>query len=77
METVEATRCPMTNTEIGKAIDLSDAMVSRIRAGKRLPSIETMIRVEAVYRWKLDRQCRAWKDGDYAEKFEAILWGVE
>lgn len=70
MVTMKAT---VTNKQVGADLFVSHATVSRIRSGDRLPSIDLMLQIEKVTRWKLDRQIRARQDGSYAAKFEEVL----
>lgn len=71
MDTVE--RSQVTSVSISKAIGLSEAMVSRIRSGKRIPSMETMGRIEDAYKWDLAEQIRAMRADRYAVEFEKAL----
>lgn len=77
MDDVETpNRSPVTNTEISRTIGLSDAMVSRIRDGHRLPSMSTMYQIQKFYHWDLAKQITSREEGRYARDFEMILWGA-
>lgn len=48
----------VSHSQVGEKIGLSYAQVSRLRSGDRLPSIRTMLRIEAVLGWPLSDQAR-------------------
>lgn len=57
------------NHDVAEALGLHHSMISRIRAGSRRPSIETMDRVRELTGWSMDAQMRARNDGTYPEQF--------
>ena len=66
-------RAAVTNAAVGEEVGLTHAQISRIRAGHRLPSIETMSRIQIAYGWTLDAQIAARLNGGYGPEFERRL----
>lgn len=60
----------LSNTELGAALGVSHASVSRIRSGDRLPSIRVMSRIATLTGWDVGEQVEAREEGTYAEEFE-------
>lgn len=46
----------LTNQQVGNLIGLTYSAVSRLRSGNRLPSINTMYAIEAVFSWPVTDQ---------------------
>lgn len=65
----------ISNRDIGRMIGLSHSGVSRIRTGNRLPSLETMRRIESAFDWALTEQAELHKRGryDYARAFNDAI----
>lgn len=57
---------PLTNKELGDAIGIHHSMASRIRNGKRLPGVDTIGRISAVYGIPEKRLLDARKKGEEA-----------
>ena len=68
-------RVAPTNQEVADAITMTHSGVSRIRSGGRLPSIDTMRRIQDVYGWSVQDQIEARARGEYVEEFELALIG--
>lgn len=65
-----------TNSEVGAALGLTHSGVSRIRSGKRLPSIDRMNHIAEFYGWGVEAQMEARAAGTYATEFEKAITGV-
>lgn len=64
-----------TNSEVGDKLGLTHSGVSRIRSGKRLPSIDRMNHIAEAYNWDIESQMQARADGVYAAGFEEAITG--
>lgn len=60
---------------IGDALDIT--AVSRVRAGKRIPSNAKMAIIARAYDWPLGEQVQAALDGKYAVEFEKRIVAAE
>ena len=67
------TRAPITNEQIAQDLEISHSMVSRIRSGSRRPSLALMIKISAVYMWKVEAQTHDYERHQYAAGFERAL----
>lgn len=56
----------MTNDELGRRIDVSPSMASRIRNGRRLPGTRTLGRIHVALGIPLDDLHRAYNEGPAA-----------
>jgi len=72
MTSIFAAKTP-TNESVARRIGLTNAGVSRIRRGNRIPSNSRMRLIEAEYGWSIVDQYMAKRGGTYAAEFEAIL----
>jgi transcriptional regulator with XRE-family HTH domain len=68
-----ADRAEVTNQQIANDLGITNAGISRIRSGGRIPSLELMLKIERLTRWKLSSQATAKQDGTYAAKLEVAL----
>lgn len=68
-----STRCSVTNEQVADDLGLTHSMVSRIRSGDRVPSIERMCVIADVLDWTLYEQADAKRNGEYADEFETHL----
>lgn len=73
MSTDVQPRAAASNAAIATELGLTHAMVSRLRSGKRNPSVQTIGKVCAVFKWAQEAQVTAMNDGTYAVEFEKIL----
>ncbi len=60
----------MNRAELASATGLSEAMVSRLVSGQRMPSMDSMIRLRLALSWSVERQLDARFDGTYAEQLK-------
>lgn len=69
----------VTHDRLAARLDLTIASISRIRAGKRKPSLEVMSAVAKLFGWELHLQAEARTAGRYADEFNqrAEKWGSE
>lgn len=63
----------LTNMQVGALIGLSEASVSRLRAGLRNPTWATMRRVAEALTWPVPDQAAYRENGSWAEEFERRL----
>lgn len=66
-------RAPITNEQVGRDLGVTHSAISRIRSGKRHPSVTLMRRIEKTYGWKGDAQLRVFGSQTYAAEFEQCL----
>lgn len=57
----------MKAAELARALDLSEATVSRLISGHRRPSVETMSEIKRLFGWSLDEQLDALRDGTFGD----------
>ena len=69
----DGTRAKVGNTELGRAIGLSDTSASMIRNGNRLPSITVMAKISEVYGWSMNSQTVSYLGGTYGKDLEAVI----
>ena len=71
----------MNQAQAASTLGLSESQVSRLASGKRGPSPETMVRVERHFRWSVDSQIGALRDGhwwaDFAARMEHVAFRGE
>lgn len=65
-----------TNASIARKIGLTNAGVSRIRNGNRVPSSRIIRVIEAEYGFSAIDQYNAILEGNYAEEFEKAISGT-
>lgn len=65
-----------THDRLAKLLDLTIASVSRIRTGKRHPSMNAMLRIQSLFSWSVGEQVAARSAHRYAREFnaQAELW---
>lgn len=73
MGTMPSTRPVVTNEAVAKRLGLTHSAISRIRSGDRLPSFDTMVRIDAEYDWPIQDQTDARLLGSYHVEFERII----
>ena len=73
MQSTDTARAAISNPTVAEALGIDATMVSRMRSGKRIPSITTMAAVEKAYGWSMDKQVDAALSHQYHIKFEAML----
>lgn len=66
-------RTDVTNVQVGKDLGVTHVTISRIRSGDRLPSLDLMVKIESLTRWKISAQTRERQGGTYAAAFERAL----
>lgn len=66
-------RANVTNQQVAKDLGISHSMVSRLRAGKRHPSVELMGRINSRLQWKFTAQMKVYGTPEYAAGFERAL----
>lgn len=71
MATATKTPTPTTNQQFADAIGVHFSMASRIRAGKRLPGLDTLQRIAAAYEIPLQTLVTARNKG--AEEFGKLV----
>jgi transcriptional regulator with XRE-family HTH domain len=62
-----------TNQDVAEMLGISNSMASRLRSGDRRPSVALMRKIEAVYRWKMAAQAKAFGTPAYAEGLEQAI----
>lgn len=70
------TKAPVTNSEVGNRVGLTEGGVSRLRSGNRRPAPATMSAIDRAYGWDVHEQFELssfGKPGEYAERFERVL----
>lgn len=60
----------MNQAEAAEVLGLSESQVSRLVSGTRGPSPETMVKVERHFRWPMDAQVHALRDGHWCFDFK-------
>lgn len=68
-----STRAPVTNQRVADDLGVTHSMISRIRSGDRLPSLQLVRRINATLGWSIDEQISSLDPKVYAEAFEAVL----
>lgn len=63
----------LTNREVALRIDRSDALISMMRLGKRLPGMSTMLAIEESFGWTMQEQARAAQRGTFAKELNEHL----
>lgn len=63
----------MSNQQVASAIGRSDALISMMRLGKRLPGMSTMLAIEESFGWTMQEQARAAAAGEFADKLNEVL----
>jgi transcriptional regulator with XRE-family HTH domain len=63
----------MNARELARALKVSEATVSRLASGHRQPSLDLMVRIKDVLKWKLDPQADALRAGTYGEVLTAKM----
>jgi len=58
-----------SNEQIGQALEVSHAAVSRYRSGDRFPELDVMARIANLLDWSMDDQYKARQAGTYANEF--------
>jgi transcriptional regulator with XRE-family HTH domain len=68
-----------THDRLARLLDLTIASVSRIRTGQRRPSIDAMVRIEALFDWRVSDQVVARGADLYATRFneKAAEWAAK
>lgn len=66
------TRSTATNQQVADDLGVTHSMVSRIRSGDRIPSLDVMLTIHS-WGWGLEKQALAKTLGTYAEEFEKLL----
>lgn len=68
-------RASVHNKEVGRRLGLTHTAISRIRSGKRLPSIATMRQIQLEYHWSIEAQTVRHGEGGgaYGRAFERML----
>lgn len=61
------------NQGIADRLGVDFTMVSRIRRGKRKPSIALMGRIKDLTGWTIDDQVASQQRGDYPERFIEVM----
>lgn len=57
----------ISNKEIGRQLGVSHAQISRIKSGDRLPSLQTMLRIQETLGWSLADQAVLHQQADRSE----------
>jgi transcriptional regulator with XRE-family HTH domain len=65
----EDVNTPPSNEEVGRALAVSHASVSRYKSGDRYPELDTLARIAQIYGWSIDDQYKAKLAGTYADEF--------
>jgi transcriptional regulator with XRE-family HTH domain len=60
----------MSNPEVGDLLGVHFTFASRIRSGRRTPSLTTMVKIRDVFDWSLDDQAKAIQNGTYPALLE-------
>lgn len=66
------TKATVTNQRVADDLGITHSMVSRIRSGDRIPSLDVMLKIHE-WGWGLEKQALAKTLGTYAADFEALL----
>lgn len=66
----------LTNESLGGLIGLTHSAVSRLLAGERTPSVNTMRRIADVFDVPLDQVVRAASQDPHNSDRRGTLWGV-
>lgn len=69
----EKVRAGVSNPRVAADLGISESMVSRIRSGDRLPSIQLVRKIATVYGWPVAEQIEDLDPGRYAVAFEDLL----
>lgn len=67
------TRALVTNQRVAEDLGITHSAVSRIRSGDRLPSLQLVRKIEAVFGWPVSEQIEDLDPHRYAVAFEAVL----
>lgn len=67
------TKASATNQRIADDLGITHSMVSRIRSGDRLPSLQLVRRINVVYGWSIEEQISSLDPKTYAVEFEKLL----
>jgi transcriptional regulator with XRE-family HTH domain len=70
MDTVKAA---VTNQRVADDLGITHSMVSRIRSGDRLPSLQLVRRIADRLGWAIDEQIATLDPEKYAAGFEELL----
>lgn len=75
MSTVTAPARPLTNQELGELIGCTHSMASRLRAGKRLPGLDTLQNIQRVFDIPWDKLIAARNAGqdEFGRVFRAAI----
>lgn len=63
----------LLNRTVAERLNLSESGVSRLRSGRRHPSLTVMQAIERTYGWKVQEQSEALLRKDWHEEFEVTL----
>lgn len=59
----------MNTRDMADRLGVSQATVSRLRSGKRRPSLDMMYKIEDVMRWNVAMQAKCMRAGDFPREF--------
>jgi len=66
-------RATVTNQQVAEDLGITHSMVSRIRSGERIPSLNIMLKMHEEWDWPLEEQALSRHLGKFAEEFESRL----
>lgn len=64
---------PLSNRDVASRIGKSEALVSMMRLGRRLPGMSTMLAIEQNFGWTMQEQASAAERGVFADELNARL----
>lgn len=68
----------MNQAEAAKVLGLSQSQVSRLVSGRRGPSPNVMVKIERHFRWPMDAQISAMRDGHwwalFSERIDRVVY---
>lgn len=67
------TRSSMSNPQVADLLGVHYTYVSRLRSGRRLPSISTMAKIKELFDWDYESQVKAVLSDDFHVEFEKRL----
>lgn len=70
---MQTTRATVTNQRVAEELGITHSMVSRIRSGDRLPSINLVRQIADKFGWPVSKQIEDLDPKRYADAFEAVL----
>lgn len=68
-----STRAQVTNQRVADDLGVTHSMISRIRSGDRLPSLQLVRRISGALGWPVEDQVASLDPVKYAEEFERLL----